>query len=135
MTDTRRFEGYGVLITGAARGIGAATARRFAAEGARVLVADADLAEAEKTAALLRDEGVAAEGFACDVADRAAGEAAVAYAAAAFGSLDVCSRSAVGGTAVRPAHARSSGWSEAAAPPAARRQAPAPPHRAAARRP
>nr|WP_030675175.1 SDR family NAD(P)-dependent oxidoreductase [Streptomyces cellulosae] len=42
MTDTTRFEGYGVLITGAARGIGAATARRFAEEGARVLVTDVD---------------------------------------------------------------------------------------------
>ncbi|MFD5761459.1 SDR family NAD(P)-dependent oxidoreductase, partial [Streptomyces sp. NPDC127044] len=47
----RRFEGYGVLITGAARGIGAATARRLAEEGARVLVTDVDPAEAGKTAA------------------------------------------------------------------------------------
>ncbi|MFI8529210.1 SDR family NAD(P)-dependent oxidoreductase [Streptomyces aquilus] len=84
-----RFQGYGVLLTGAARGIGAATARRFAVEGARVLVTDRDTEAAEKTAASLRDEGLAAEAYGCDVADRAAVEAAVAHAAAAFGTLDV----------------------------------------------
>ncbi|MER6984397.1 SDR family NAD(P)-dependent oxidoreductase, partial [Streptomyces carpinensis] len=42
MTETRRFDGHGVLVTGAARGIGAATARRLAEEGARVLVTDAE---------------------------------------------------------------------------------------------
>ncbi len=50
MTATTRFEGHGVLLTGAARGIGAATARRLAEEGAGVLVTDVDLAPAEKTA-------------------------------------------------------------------------------------
>lgn len=89
MTDTRRFEGYGVLITGGARGIGAATARRFAREGARVLVADRDPAQAARTAQVLRDEGLTVEGRACDVADRGAVEAAVAHAVDTFGSLDV----------------------------------------------
>ena len=84
-----RFQGYGVLITGAARGIGAATARRFAAEGARVLVTDKDTEAAEKTAASLREEGLAAEAYGCDVGDRAAVEAAVAHAADTFGTLDV----------------------------------------------
>ncbi|PWI14704.1 oxidoreductase [Streptomyces sp. Act143] len=84
-----RFQGYGVLITGAARGIGAATARRFAEEGARVLVSDLDTAAAEKTASALRAEGLAAEAYGCDVGDRAAVEAAVAHAVAAFGRLDV----------------------------------------------
>ncbi|MFC9132637.1 SDR family NAD(P)-dependent oxidoreductase [Streptomyces sp. NPDC057099] len=94
MTDTRRFEGYGVLITGGARGIGAATARRFAREGARVLVADQDPAAATRTARALRDQGFTAEGRACDVADRAAVEAAVAHAVDTFGSLDVLVNSA-----------------------------------------
>ncbi|AVH54937.1 MULTISPECIES: SDR family NAD(P)-dependent oxidoreductase [Streptomyces] len=89
MTAMRRFEGYGVLITGAARGIGAATARRLADEGAQVLVTDVDVAEAEKTAASVRERGGRAEGFRCDVADRDAVEAAVAYAVDTFGSLDV----------------------------------------------
>jgi len=89
MDQLRRFEGYGVLITGAARGIGAATARRLAQEGAQVLVTDVDLAEAEKTAGAVREQGGRAEAFGCDVADRASAEAAVAHAVDAFGSLDV----------------------------------------------
>ncbi|MHB9855373.1 SDR family NAD(P)-dependent oxidoreductase [Streptomyces krungchingensis] len=89
MTATMRFEGHGVLITGAARGIGAATARRFVEEGARVLVTDVDVVEAEKTAAALRESGGHAEAFRCDVGERASVETAVAHAAEAFGSLDV----------------------------------------------
>jgi NAD(P)-dependent dehydrogenase (short-subunit alcohol dehydrogenase family) len=89
MTDTTRFAGHGVLVTGAARGIGAATARRFAEEGARVLVTDVDLGAAEETANGLREHGLAAEAFFCDVADRASAEAAVARAVETFGSLDV----------------------------------------------
>ncbi|MFD3497752.1 SDR family NAD(P)-dependent oxidoreductase [Streptomyces sp. NPDC058676] len=89
MTHTQRFEGYGVLVTGAARGIGAATARRFAEEGAQVLVTDVDLPAAEGTAAALRRPGRTAEAFRCDVADRASVDAAVVHAVTAFGTLDV----------------------------------------------
>ena len=84
-----RFDGYGVLITGAGRGIGAATARLLAAEGARVLVTDLDGARAESVAAEIRADGFAAEATACDVANRAAVEAAVSYAVETFGGLDV----------------------------------------------
>ncbi|MFH8933689.1 SDR family NAD(P)-dependent oxidoreductase [Streptomyces griseosporeus] len=86
---TRRFAGHAALVTGAARGIGAATARRLAQEGARVLVTDVDPPAARATAEVLCEEGLAAEAFACDVADRASVEAAVAYAADTFGGLDV----------------------------------------------
>jgi len=89
MADMKRFEGYGVLVTGGARGIGAAVARRLAEEGARVLVTDADPPEAERTAAALREQGLAAEALGCDVADRASVEAAVAHTVRAFGSLEV----------------------------------------------
>ncbi|MDI3384884.1 SDR family NAD(P)-dependent oxidoreductase [Streptomyces sp. B-S-A8] len=84
-----RFEGNGVLITGAARGIGAATAARLAEEGAAVLVTDLDGDAAEKTAAGLREQGADARAFACDVASRTAVEAAVAHAVAHLGRLDV----------------------------------------------
>ncbi|GGI96585.1 SDR family NAD(P)-dependent oxidoreductase [Streptomyces brasiliensis] len=94
MTDIKRFHGHGVLVTGAARGIGAAVARRLAQEGGRVLLTDRDLPEAEKTAAGLREQGLEARAFACDVADRASVEAAVAKAVESFGSLEVLVNSA-----------------------------------------
>ncbi|MBY8840167.1 SDR family NAD(P)-dependent oxidoreductase [Streptomyces sp. SP2-10] len=70
MTDLKRFAGHAVLVTGAARGIGAAVARRLAEEGGRVLLTDRDLPEAERTASALRRRGLAAEAFACDAAVR-----------------------------------------------------------------
>ncbi|MDO0938762.1 SDR family NAD(P)-dependent oxidoreductase [Streptomyces sp. DG2A-72] len=94
MTHTTRFQGYGVLVTGAARGIGAAVALRLAEEGARVLVTDRDGPEADKTASALREVGLTAEALVCDVADRASVEAAVAHAVDSFGSLDVLVNSA-----------------------------------------
>ncbi len=82
--NCRRFPDHRVLITGAGQGIGAATARRFAAEGARVLVTDIDAERAERTAA-----EVGGTPFVLDVADPASVEAAFAHAAAIFGGLDV----------------------------------------------
>ncbi|MFD1657137.1 SDR family NAD(P)-dependent oxidoreductase [Streptomyces caeni] len=102
MDHTRRFEGYGVLVTGAARGIGAATARRLAEEGARVLVTDVDGAQAEKTARAIRELGAPAEAFGCDVSDGASVEAAVARAVDAFGALDVLVNNAYGCTPDAP---------------------------------
>lgn len=102
MTDTTRFAGYGVLITGAARGIGAAVARRLAEEGARVLITDRDGPEAGRAAAELRETGLAADGLACDVADRASVEAAVAHAVDTFGALDVLVNSAASCTPDTP---------------------------------
>lgn len=58
---TGRLEGKVALITGAARGIGAAIARRFAEQGARVIVNDLDRVAAEKTAAELGGLGVGAD--------------------------------------------------------------------------
>src|SRR5215467_3610183 len=62
-----RLEGKTALITGAARGIGAQIARRFAQEGARVIVNDLELEVARKTAAELDGHAIAA-----DVSDSAA---------------------------------------------------------------
>jgi 3-oxoacyl-[acyl-carrier protein] reductase len=80
MDGRTRFAGQGVLVTGGASGIGLAAVRRFAAEGARVVVADLD-GEAARAAA----EPLGGRGVACDVGDPAQLDALVAGA----GPLDV----------------------------------------------
>ena len=72
------------IVTGGASGLGAATARRLAAAGARVAVLDLNLKLAETVAAEIG--GVA---IACDVSDAAHGEAAIAAAADAHGPARV----------------------------------------------
>jgi 3-oxoacyl-[acyl-carrier protein] reductase len=81
-----RFEGRVALITGAARGIGRATAERFAAEGARVVVADVDERGAESVA---RAIGRGAVGLAVDVANARSVASAVAEALERAGRIDV----------------------------------------------
>ncbi|MQM27049.1 bifunctional aldolase/short-chain dehydrogenase [Glycomyces albidus] len=76
------------LVTGAAGGIGRATAERLAAEGACVVVADLDAGKAAAAAAAIGTADVAV-GIACDVTDEAAVAAAVAEAALAFGGVDL----------------------------------------------
>jgi len=86
---TPRFDGQVALVTGAAGGIGAATARRLAEEGAVVVLVDRDGDAAEAVAGALRGEGHAAEAVAADVTDAGAVEAFVAGAAERHGRLDV----------------------------------------------
>lgn len=74
------------IVTGAARGIGEAIARRFAAEGARVAVVDIDSAAAERAAAGV---GGGAAGFGADVGDPEAVRGLVAAVRERFGRLDV----------------------------------------------
>jgi len=83
---TGRLEGKVALITGAARGQGAAAARRFVAEGARVMIADV-LAEEGK--ALAGELGDAAWYQPLDVADEQAWADAVTALEKVFGGLDV----------------------------------------------
>lgn len=72
------------LVTGGASGLGAATVRLAAANGAKVLVADVNEAQGRALAAEL---GEAARFVRCDVADEASAKAAVQTAADAFGGL------------------------------------------------
>ncbi len=75
-----------VLVTGGAGGIGAATARAFAAQGADLVVLDLDGEGAGATAAAC---GPWALGLGCDVTDPVAVRAAIAAACAHFGGLDI----------------------------------------------
>jgi NAD(P)-dependent dehydrogenase (short-subunit alcohol dehydrogenase family) len=84
-----RFAGKLALITGAARGIGRATAERLAAEGAAVAVLDIDGAAANEAADALGRAGARALALCADITDQAAGRAAVEEALAAFRHLDV----------------------------------------------
>lgn len=81
-------EGKTAAISGAAskRGIGLATARRFAAEGARVAILDIDGAAAAEAAASL---GAGHIGVTCNVADKASCDAAAATVIGTFGHVDI----------------------------------------------
>lgn len=84
-----RFTDRVAIVTGAGSGIGAATARLLAAEGAAVMVADIREAAAEEVAAALRDDGARARAQRMDAAEPADVEAVVSATVSAFGGLDV----------------------------------------------
>jgi NAD(P)-dependent dehydrogenase (short-subunit alcohol dehydrogenase family) len=78
-----QIEGGAAIVTGAASGLGLATAQMLRAQGARVALLDIDAAGAADAAAAL---GSSALGLACDVADAASAEHALAEAVAAHGA-------------------------------------------------
>jgi NAD(P)-dependent dehydrogenase (short-subunit alcohol dehydrogenase family) len=83
---TGRLDGKVAVVTGGASGIGLATARRFAAEGARVMIGDLD---AEGIATATTSIGDAAAGMRCDVRAEADIEALIAATVERFGQLDI----------------------------------------------
>lgn len=85
----KTFKGRGVVITGAASGMGEALARHLAAQGARLLLADVDLARLEAVVVELRAAGTDCLAQACDVADAAAVQALADTALQAWGGADV----------------------------------------------
>jgi NAD(P)-dependent dehydrogenase (short-subunit alcohol dehydrogenase family) len=84
-----RLAGKTALITGGGGGIGRAAARAFAAEGARVVVVDANAAAGEETAALVARDGGTAAFTPADVTSSAAVAAMIRFAEERFGALHV----------------------------------------------
>ncbi len=82
------FEGKVALVTGAASGLGLATAKAFAESGAAVALTDWNEKAVRAAADALKAEGHRVLAIACDVADDAQVEATVAQTVAAFGRLD-----------------------------------------------
>ncbi|MFT5530823.1 MAG: 3-oxoacyl-[acyl-carrier protein] reductase [Candidatus Poriferisodalaceae bacterium] len=84
-----RFVGKVAVVTGAAKGFGEAIARRLAAEGASVVVADVDVAAGEAVAAAISADGNVASFVECDVSQAEEVEAMMAAAVERYGRLDV----------------------------------------------
>ena len=86
------------IVAGRARGIGAATARRLAEEGATVLIGDLLIEQAEETAAAIREAGGKALAVALDGTNAESQKAIVATAVDQFGGLDFYISNLAGGT-------------------------------------
>jgi NAD(P)-dependent dehydrogenase (short-subunit alcohol dehydrogenase family) len=94
-----RLSGKIALITGGGAGIGRATARIFAREGARVAILDRDAAGAEETLRLVREAGGQGLALCADVAESDQVENAVRQTVEAFGGLHVLHNNAGGSSA------------------------------------
>ena len=84
-----RLKGKVAIVTGANSGIGRATARLFAREGAKVFCADINLKAAEETAGIIKGEGFDAQAIAADVTKNADVEKMVTACVKAYGRIDV----------------------------------------------
>lgn len=104
---TPRLHGKVAVVTGAAHGIGAAAARRFVGEGAKVVLADTS----ERGLRALGDElGDDAAAVRCDVSESGDVDAAVQRAVAAFGGLDILFNNAGIGTGARIVDVAKADW-------------------------
>jgi len=88
-TGSRSVEGKVVLVTGAASGMGRATAHLFADEGARVAVTDLSAERVRSVVEEISGAGGIARGWELDVADQAAVDRVVEEIVGEFGSLDI----------------------------------------------
>ena len=83
-----KLSGQVALVTGAARGIGRATAQAFAKRGIKVVVADINAKGAEETVQLILDDGGSATFINCDVRDEEQVKQLIASTVEIYGSLD-----------------------------------------------
>jgi NAD(P)-dependent dehydrogenase (short-subunit alcohol dehydrogenase family) len=113
MTKQDTFAGRVALVTGAASGIGAATARAFAEAGASVVLADVQSAAGERLAAGLREQGARAVFVRCDMRDEDAIEGVTRRAAEEFGALHIAFNNAgIEGAQAPTADCTTANWDE-----------------------
>ena len=96
MASYPELKGRVAVVTGAAHGIGAVTARLFAGQGARVALIDIDEANAKKVESDIRQAGGTAATMRTDVTDEQSVAAGIAAVASAFGGIDILVNSAGG---------------------------------------
>ena len=85
----KKFDGKTIIVTGGGGGIGGATSKRFAAQGAKVAVFDMNLDAAQRVVDAIQAEGGTASAFKCDITNRVEVDAAVAATVAQLGPIDV----------------------------------------------
>jgi len=108
------FQGKSVIVTGASRGIGAATARAFAAKGANVMLAARSAGAIETIAGEIRAAGGTAQARGVDVSSWAEVNALVEATVSAYGALDVLVNNAGVIEPIGPlASAEPEGWGQA----------------------
>ncbi len=104
MSDNRRFSSKVAFITGAASGIGRATAIAFAAEGASIAILDRTEDALSETAEAVRTAGAEVLVIACDVSQPDQVEAAVGRVVDTFGRLDIAFNNAGVENKAAPVH-------------------------------
>jgi NAD(P)-dependent dehydrogenase (short-subunit alcohol dehydrogenase family) len=90
----RRLEGKVAVVAGGATGLGAATSRRLAAEGAAVVIGDTNLEGATATAAAIADDGARAIAVEMDLRDEGSVRQMIETAVSTFGGVDLLDNNA-----------------------------------------